>query len=73
MRLNTVRKPALVVAAALTAFVVGLQSAHASGSVPRVKCKLPAITKAPKLPAGYPKPAEVTYTKAIQAGPSTIV
>ena len=28
---------------------------------------------APKLPSRYPKPAEVTYTSAVQAGPTLIV
>jgi hypothetical protein len=61
-----------VVLAGLVATVFGLQSARAAG-VARVKCKAPALTTAPKLPAGFPKPPEVTYTSAVQAGPTLIV
>jgi len=42
-------------------------------ATPRVKCRAPALKAPPKLPAGYPKPAQVTYTRAVQAGPSLIV
>jgi len=59
--------------AALVAATVGLQSARAVGSQARITCKGPALAKAPTLPAGYPKPPEVTYISAVQAGPTVIV
>jgi hypothetical protein len=52
---------------------IGVQSAAAGPKDKRVKCKLPAMKSPPKLPAGYPKPGEVTYTSAVQAGPTLIV
>jgi hypothetical protein len=64
--------PALVaVVLGLVATVFGLPGARGAG-VGRIKCKAPALTKAPKLPAGFPKPPEVTYTSAVQAGPTLI-
>jgi hypothetical protein len=59
--------------ASLVAAVLGVEGARATGSEARITCQGPALAKAPKLPAGYPKPAEVTYVSAVQAGPSLIV
>jgi len=61
----------LVVATGVVGSFVG-QGVDAA-TVARVKCRLPAMRTAPKLPVGYPKPAGVTYTSAVQAGPSLIV
>jgi hypothetical protein len=39
----------------------------------KVACEGPALSEDPGLPANFPKPDGVTYTKASEAGPSRIV
>jgi len=64
----------LVVFAVLLGVVgAGVRSAHATSAETRITCRLAPLKTAPKLPAGYPKPGEVVYTSAVQAGPSLIV
>jgi hypothetical protein len=60
------------VASAQTTAKNAQRSAQAAG-LAGSKCKSPALTKAAKLPTGFPKPAEVTYTSVVQAGPTLIV
>jgi hypothetical protein len=62
----------LVFVALVVTGAVGLQGAQ-GGTAAKIKCKGAALAKAPKLPSGYPKPAEVTYVSAVQAGPTLIV
>jgi hypothetical protein len=61
---------ATILASLVAAF--GVQSAQ-SATEAKIKCKGPALAKAPKLPAGYPKPPEVRYISAVQAGPTVVV
>ena len=65
---------AVVVAGALAGAASGGQNkATATAATPKAVCKTAALAKQPKLPARFPKPAEVTFTSAQQAGPSLIV
>jgi hypothetical protein len=50
----------------------GGSKAPETGSA-RVKCKAAAMSGKPELPAGFPKPREVTYTSDRKAGPTLIV
>jgi hypothetical protein len=64
---------ALLIASVAGAALATHHGARAGTADTRVKCKLAAVKVAPKLPAGYPKPPEVTYTSSVQAGPTLIV
>jgi hypothetical protein len=69
-------KSGQVLAGVLVVAAVAIGADHgarAGTADTRVKCRLAAVKVAPKLPAGYPKPPEVTYTSVFQAGPSLIV
>jgi hypothetical protein len=48
-------------------------SKRAEAGTARVKCKAAAMSGKPELPAGFPKPREVTYTSDRKAGPTLIV
>ncbi len=63
----------LSLTAAVAVAAGGTSAAAAGATETKVKCRTAALSRAPKLPAGFPKPHEVTYTSAKQAGPSLIV
>lgn len=48
-------------------------SKGAEAGTVRVKCKRAGMSGKPELPAGFPKPREVTYTSDRKAGPTLIV
>lgn len=62
----------LPLAASLAASGCGGKKSE-SESESKSACKASALESEPKLPADFPKPGEVTYTRQQQAGPSLVV
>src|SRR2546423_15527154 len=60
-----------LVSGLLAAGCGGKKSAEKEG--PRVTCKTTAVAQPPALPADFPQPGELTYTKAQKAGPTLVV